>query len=132
MRVILAKSAGFCYGVQRAVDLAEKTAQASGGCWMLGDLIHNRYAVERLHQLGVRKAAGPDALQAGDTVLIRSHGELKSVLDGLEARGVRCVDATCPNVRRIQRLAAQAEEEGRIPILIGEPDHPEVLAAASW
>ena len=132
MRVILAKSAGFCYGVQRAVDLAEKTAQASGGCWMLGDLIHNRYAVERLHQLGVRRAAGPDALQAGDTVLIRSHGELKSVLDGLEARGVRCVDATCPNVRRIQRLAAQAEEEGRIPILIGEPDHPEVLAAASW
>jgi len=132
VRVILAKSAGFCYGVQRAVDLAEKTAQASGGCWMLGDLIHNRYAVERLHQLGLRKAAGPDALQAGDTVLIRSHGELKSVLDGLEARGVRCVDATCPNVRRIQRLAAQAEEEGRIPILIGEPDHPEELAAPSW
>ncbi|MCI8809183.1 MAG: bifunctional 4-hydroxy-3-methylbut-2-enyl diphosphate reductase/30S ribosomal protein S1 [Oscillibacter sp.] len=132
MRVILAESAGFCYGVQRAVELAEQTAQETGVCWMLGDLIHNRYAVERLNQFGIQKAAGLEKLQAGDTVIVRSHGELKSVLDGLTAHGVRCVDATCPNVRRIQHLAAQAEKEGRRPIIIGEPDHPEVLAAASW
>ena len=71
-------------------------------------------------------------LAAGDTVVIRSHGELKSVLDDLEARGVRCVNATCPNVIRIQRLVAQAEAEGRRPVIIGDPLHPEVMGVASW
>ena len=102
--VMLAKSAGFCYGVQRAVDLAQKTAASTGGCWMLGDLIHNAHVVEDLARRGVRKTEDPDSLGPGDTVVIRSHGELKRVLDGLEARGVRCVNATCPNVCRIQKL----------------------------
>ena len=130
--VILAKSAGFCYGVQRAVDLAQKTAEESGGCWMLGDLIHNSYVVEDLARRGIRKTAEPEALRAGDTVVIRSHGELKSVLDGLEARGVTCVNATCPNVIRIQKLVAEAEAEGRQPVIIGEAHHPEVIGIASW
>ena len=76
----MAKSAGFCYGVRRAVELARKTAEESGGCWMLGDLIHNTHVVEELAGLGIRKAEDPAALGAGDTVLIRSHGELKYVL----------------------------------------------------
>ena len=118
--VILAKSAGFCYGVQRAVDLAQKTAEESSGCWMLGDLIHNSFVVEDLARRGVRKTADPEMLRAGDTVVIRSHGELKSVLDGLEERGVSCVNATCPNVLRIQKLVAEAEAEGRQPVIIGE------------
>ena len=130
--VILAKSAGFCYGVQRAVDLAQKTAEESGGCWMLGDLIHNSFVVEDLARRGVRKTADPEMLQAGDTVVIRSHGELKSVLDGLEERGVSCVNATCPNVLRIQKLVAEAEAEGRQPVIIGEAHHPEVIGIASW
>ena len=132
MKVILAESAGFCYGVQRAVNLAEKTAEETGGCWMLGDLIHNSYVVEDLARRGIRKTAGSEQLGPGDTVVIRSHGELKSVLDGLESRGVRCVNATCPNVCRIQKLVAQAEEEGRQPVIIGEPHHPEVIGIASW
>ena len=130
--VILAKSAGFCYGVQRAVDLAQKTAEESGGCWMLGDLIHNSFVVEDLARRGVRKTADPEMLRAGDTVVIRSHGELKSVLDGLEERGVSCVNATCPNVLRIQKLVAEAEAEGRQPVIIGEAHHPEVIGIASW
>ena len=107
--VILAGSAGFCYGVKRAVELAERTAREAGQCWMLGDLIHNTHVVEDLAEKGVRKTADPAALTAGDTVVIRSHGELKSVLDHLERQGVTCVNATCPNVIRIQRLVAQAE-----------------------
>ena len=91
MKVLLAKSAGFCYGVRRAVELAERTGDETGGCWMLGDLIHNTHVVEDLARRGVRKCGDPAALTAGDTVVIRSHGELKSVLDDLEARGVRCV-----------------------------------------
>ena len=131
MRVTLAKSAGFCYGVRRAVELAQKTAKETGGCWMLGDLIHNTHVVEELRSLGIRKAERMEDLGPGDTVIIRSHGELKGVLDGLELRGVHCVDATCPNVRRIQDLAAQAEAEGRIPVIIGDGGHPEVAGIAS-
>ena len=78
-RVILAESAGFCYGVQRAVDLAQKTAEEQGRCWMLGDLIHNSFVVEDLSQRGIRKTADSSLLGEEDTVVIRSHGELKSV-----------------------------------------------------
>ena len=112
MKVILAGSAGFCYGVRRAVELAERTAR-SGGCWMLGDLIHNAHVVEGLRRLGVRKAGGLEEPRPGDTVLIRSHGELREVLEALERRGVILADATCPNVARIRQLAAEAEAEGR-------------------
>ena len=125
--LLLAKSAGFCYGVERAVRLAEETAAESGGCYMLGDLIHNAHVVKSLEDQGVRKAECADALTAEDTVVIRSHGERKDVLDRLEARGVRCVNATCPNVIRIQNLVAQAEQEGRRAVIIGEANHPEVL-----
>ena len=132
MKVCLAESAGFCYGVRRAVELARETAVETRRCWMLGDLIHNANVVEELKSIGIQKVESADALQRGDTVIIRSHGELKQVLDRLEARGVRCVDATCPNVRRIQALAAQAGEEGRTPVIIGDAAHPEVAGIASW
>ena len=132
MNVILAKSAGFCYGVRRAVELAQQTAgETPEGCWMLGDLIHNTHVVEDLSRRGVRKTDRPEDLAAGETVVIRAHGELKSVLDSLESRGVRCVNATCPNVVRIQDMVAQAEAEGRQPVIIGEATHPEVVGIAS-
>ena len=110
MRVILAKSAGFCYGVERAVKLAEQTARDKGGCVMLGSIIHNAHVVQGLAALGARQVDDPAQVQAGDTVIIRSHGEKKQVYQQLEAAGASIVDATCPNVRRIQRLVAQAEE----------------------
>ena len=88
MKVILAESAGFCYGVKRAVELAQKTAAETQGCWMLGDLIHNAHVVNDLAARGIRKTEDPSSLGAGDTVVIRSHGELKSVLDTLESQGV--------------------------------------------
>lgn len=130
--VLLAQSAGFCYGVERAVELAKKTARESGGCWMLGDLIHNAHVVEELAKLGVCKTEDSASLTSKDTVVIRSHGELRGVLDDLERRGVSCVNATCPNVCRIQKLVAKAEEEGRQPVIIGEPHHPEVVGVASY
>ena len=86
MPVIQAKSAGFCYGVRRAVELAEKTAQETGGCVMLGSIIHNANVVARLEQLGARQVDSPDAVRPGDTVIIRSHGETRQVLERLMAR----------------------------------------------
>ncbi len=132
MRVIQAESAGFCYGVERAVKLAERTAREKGGCVMLGSIIHNAHVVQELEALGCRTVNGVDEVRPGDTVIIRSHGERKQVLEQLEAAGAICVNATCPNVLRIQKLVAQADGEGRIPIIIGEEHHPEVLGAASW
>ena len=84
MPVIQAKSAGFCYGVRRAVELAEKTARENGGCVMLGSIIHNANVVAQLERLGARQADTPDQVCPGDTVIIRSHGETKQVLEQLE------------------------------------------------
>ena len=132
MRVIQAKSAGFCYGVERAVRLAEQTAREKGGCVMLGSIIHNAHVVRELEQLGGRCVNSVEEIRPGDTVIIRSHGERKEVFDRLAEVGVQCVDATCPNVQRIQQLVAQANGEGRTPIIIGEEHHPEVIGVASW
>ena len=132
MSVILAKSAGFCYGVERAVKLAEQTAREKGSCVMLGSIIHNAHVVQDLEALGTRQVDDVSQVRPGETVIIRSHGETRQVYQQLEALGAEVVDATCPNVRRIQRLVAGAGEEGRTPLIIGEQHHPEVLGAASW
>lgn len=132
MSVILAKSAGFCYGVERAVKLAEQTAREKGSCVMLGSIIHNTHVVQDLEALGAWQVDDVSQVRPGETVIIRSHGETRQVYQQLEALGAEVVDATCPNVRRIQRLVAGAGEEGRTPLIIGEQHHPEVLGAASW
>ena len=131
MRVILAKTAGFCYGVERAVALAHETAKAHGGA-MLGSVIHNANVVAELEREGMRLIASPEEAAAGETVLIRSHGESREVLEELQARGAEIVSATCPNVRHIQRLVTEAEAAGRQVVIIGEHDHPEVQGIASW
>ncbi len=130
--VRVAKSAGFCYGVERAVKLAEETAREKGGCAMLGSIIHNVHVVAELEALGARQVDSVEEVRPGETVIIRSHGERKEVFDRLEQLGAVCVNATCPNVLRIQQLVAQADREGRIPLIIGEPRHPEVMGVASW
>ena len=131
MRVILAKTAGFCYGVERAVALAHETAKAHGGA-MLGSVIHNANVVAELEREGMRLIASPEEAAAGETVIIRSHGESREVLEELQARGAEIVSATCPNVRHIQRLVTEAEAAGRQVVIIGEHDHPEVQGIASW
>ena len=131
MRVILAKTAGFCYGVERAVSLAHETAKAHGGA-MLGSVIHNANVVAELEREGMRLIASPEEAAAGETVLIRSHGESREVLEELQARGAEIVSATCPNVRHIQILVTEAETAGRQVVIIGEHDHPEVQGIASW
>ena len=132
MKVILAKSAGFCYGVRRAVELAEETARRGEPCVMLGSIIHNRDVVDRLAAQGLRAVDRPDQVSEGSGVLIRSHGESRATYEALRARGAKILDATCPNVSRIHQIVSQAEERGRQPVIVGTPDHPEVLAIAGW
>ena len=132
MSVVLAKSAGFCYGVRRAVELAERTAEEGRPCVMLGSIIHNKDVIARLAEKGLTAVERPEDVPEGSAVIIRSHGEGRTVYDQLRARGVEILDATCPNVTRIHQIVAQAEETGRQPVIVGTPDHPEVTAIAGW
>ena len=132
MKVILAKSAGFCYGVRRAVELAERTAAQKTPCVMLGSIIHNRDVVEHLAAQGLYAVKQPEDVPEGSAVIIRSHGESRAVHQGLEERGIEILDATCPNVTRIHQIVEEAEQRGRQPVIVGTPDHPEVLAIAGW
>ena len=132
MRVRLAKSAGFCYGVRRAVELAEQAAQSGRRCAMLGPIIHNNSVIDYLQKQGVELLQTLDQVPAGTAVIIRSHGESKAVHQALEERGCPVIDATCPNVSRIHRIVQEAEREGRQVLIVGMPDHPEVAAIAGW
>ncbi len=132
MKVILAGSAGFCYGVERAVKLAEQVAAEKGGCVMLGSIVHNANVVRDLAAKGARQVTSAEEIRPGDTVLIRAHGERRETLERLAEMGVEQVNATCPNVMHIQALVAQADREGRTPVIIGEPQHPEVMGVASY
>ena len=132
MTLILARSAGFCYGVRRAVEMAEETARQGRPCVMLGSIIHNTDVVRRLEEQGLRTVERPEEVPAGCTVLIRSHGEGRAVHQLLADRGAEILDATCPNVTHIHKVVQQAEAQGRRPVIVGTPDHPEVLAIAGW
>ena len=132
MTLILARSAGFCYGVRRAVEMAEETARQGRPCVMLGSIIHNTDVIRRLEEQGLRTVERPEEVPAGCTVLIRSHGEGRAVHQLLADRGAEILDATCPNVTHIHKVVQQAEALGRRPVIVGTPDHPEVLAIAGW
>ncbi|WP_130850081.1 bifunctional 4-hydroxy-3-methylbut-2-enyl diphosphate reductase/30S ribosomal protein S1 [Intestinimonas timonensis] len=131
MRIELAKSAGFCYGVKRAVEMAEQTTRA-GGAVLLGPVIHNDHVVSKLEQEGAVLVRAVEEVPDGTSVILRSHGEAKWVHDALEQKGCRIIDTACPNVQRIHRLVAEAEAAGRQPVIIGTPDHPEIVAIAGW
>ncbi len=132
MKLTLAKSAGFCYGVRRAVELADATAKAGTPCVILGSIVHNMDVVRHLAELGLRSVESIEDVPAGGSVIIRSHGEGREVYERLRERGAEILDATCPSVKRIHELVLHAEQEGRQPVIIGTPDHPEVLAIAGW
>ena len=132
MKVIVAESAGFCYGVKRAVELAEQAAVAGSPCQMLGPIIHNEHVVRNLAQAGIPCAAEPEEIPAGSTAIIRSHGESREVYQRLERGGVNILDATCPNVARIHQLVENAGARGRLPVIVGSRRHPEVVATAGW
>ena len=132
MKVVVARSAGFCYGVRRAVELAEEQAARCVPCVMLGSLIHNRDVTRRLAAQGLRVVDSPEEVPDGAAVIIRSHGESRTVHEEFARRGVEVLDATCPNVTHIHKIVAEAENRGRQPVIVGTPDHPEVLAIAGW
>lgn len=132
MRPELARSAGFCYGVRRAVQMAEMAAEEGRPCVMLGPIIHNRDVIAYLESIGVGLVDTPEEVPPGTAVLIRSHGEGRPVHEALARLGRPVIDATCPNVSRIHQIVSRAEEGGRQVLIIGTRTHPEVAAIAGW
>ncbi len=132
MSITVAKNAGFCFGVNRAVELVEQQAHSGKQVFTLGPIIHNRHAVDHFEQMGVRVIESPEDAPAGSTVIIRSHGVSRDIQQRLERQNVEIIDATCPFVKRIHDLVSKAEEDGRLPVIIGTRTHPEVMAIAGW
>ena len=132
MSITVAKSAGFCFGVNRAVETVQTAAAAQKRVMTLGPIIHNRHVVESFEKLGVGVLDTPEQAESGMTVVIRSHGVGRDVLRRLQEREVEIIDATCPFVKRIHEIVSKAEQEGRLPLIVGTPSHPEVEGIAGW
>ena len=135
MEVIVAKTAGFCFGVKRAVEqVYEQIEKAERPVYTFGPIIHNEQVVEDLAQKGVRVIDTEEELEAvrDAIVIIRSHGVGKHIYDLLEQNGVTVVDATCPFVKKIHRIVQEQQAAGRRVIIVGNPDHPEVQGIRGW
>lgn len=134
MIVLLGKNSGFCFGVKRAVERAEKLAETLGVVYVLGEIIHNESVNRDLEKKGVIKIDSLyDArLKAGETILIRTHGEPKKTFDEAKKLGFNVVDCTCPFVREIQNIVEKKYAEGYKIVIIGNENHPEVKGINGW
>ena len=130
MKVIRAEKAGFCFGVKRALDMAERTVHTSPTA-SLGPLIHNKQVVEKMASQGVRVVEAVKEAHKGDTLIIRSHGVPPEVYQEAQGSQIQIVDATCPFVQKAQRLAEQASKGSHV-IVVGDKLHPEVQGILGW
>ena len=136
MKVIVAKTAGFCFGVERAVEQVYEQIEKNDGIpiYTYGPIIHNEEVVKDLEEKGVRVIETEEELKAlkDCVVIIRSHGVGKHIYDLLTERGIRIVDATCPFVKKIHRIVKEENEKGRRVSIIGNERHPEVEGIKGW
>lgn len=132
MNIIVAEHCGFCYGVKRAVKMAQEAAEqhVQGGTY--GPLIHNPQLIEELAAGGISCKENLKDFASGETVIFRSHGVGPEIYAQAEQLGLKILDATCPNVRLAQKKAAQAAADGYFPIIVGEKNHPEVKSILKW
>lgn len=125
----LAKHAGFCYGVKRAVETTKKLKieHKDAKIWVLGELIHNSQVIQSLSSLGINTV---DELpeNEGGICVIRSHGASPEIFDDIKSKGYEVVDLTCPDVKKVQQKAIQLVQEGFLLVIVGKPEHPEVSA----
>lgn len=131
MEIITAKSAGFCFGVNRAIEACYKEIEKGGRIVTYGPLIHNKNVNRDLEKHGVKTVDSLDECE-GSTVIIRSHGVGKDVYDELDSRGINYVDGTCPFVKKIHGIVRKKRDEGYEIIIIGDRKHPEVIGINGW
>ncbi len=132
MKYILAKHAGFCFGVKRAVRGALGLAREGKKLVSLGELIHNKEFVEYLRKEGITPIGGVEEIRPGDTVLIRSHGVPKEIYEYLDGAGIEYRDMTCPFVSRIHKRVYDEKDNYSAIIIVGFSEHPEVIGIKGW
>lgn len=132
MQVLLANEYGFCFGVERAVEMVEEAIQKGDTVRALGPLIHNEQEMQRLAHEGVTTISDPIQIGRFETAVIRAHGVTPEVQKELEELAAKVVDATCPFVTRVQKLAARAAAADRHVIVVGNPDHPEMIGVKGY
>ena len=128
----VAKTAGFCFGVKRSVELAEALLDTHERCYSFGHLIHNDDVVQRLEARGLRIVESAEGLGPGDAVIVRAHGISRALYESLCATGAEVVDATCPKVKHIHEIVTNASAAGSQVLIVGAADHPEVRAICGW
>lgn len=131
MKIILAKDAGYCFGVRDAVNLAYKTAKEHGDVYMLGHIVHNENVVEDLNRVGAKVVESLQDVPQGNPILFRAHGTATEIWDEAKSKKMNIVDATCPLVHEIHEEVKKLELEGRNIIIIGDHGHDEVTGIAS-
>ena len=133
-QIITAKSAGFCFGVKRAVETVYEEIEKGGPIYTYGPIIHNEEVVADLEKKGVRVIMSDDDLANihGGTIITRSHGISREEEEKLAATGAKCVDATCPFVKRIHRIVEENSAEEYEIVIVGNPVHPEVRGIMGW
>ena len=129
MKVNLAKSSGFCFGVQRALNIALQQASSGNDIYMLGDIVHNENVVELIKKSGIKRTNRLNQGK-GKTLLIRAHGTSLATLNKARKLGYNIIDATCPMFKEINKIAREAEKKGFIIIIIGDKKHDEVQGIA--
>ncbi len=134
MEIRLAESAGFCFGVKRAIDKVYEQIESGKTIYTYGPIIHNEQVVKDLTEKGVRVIETKEELNelTEGTVVIRSHGVAKEIYELLESRGLECIDATCPFVKRIHKIVEKESLAGKHIIVVGNPAHPEVEGIVGW
>jgi len=132
MKVLLADEYGFCFGVERAVEMVENSLDQDESVRTLGPLIHNQQEMERLFESGVQTIEKPVQIDSRETAVIRAHGVTPEVQSALEKKASKVVDATCPFVTRVQKLAARASKQNRHVVVVGSPDHPEMIGVKGY
>jgi len=134
MKVTLAKTAGFCFGVKRAVDMVYKEAEKGSKVYTFGPIIHNEEVVDDLASKGVGLIHTIEELKGitEGTIIIRSHGVSKEIYDIIKEQGLKLVDATCPYVLKIHRVVKEHSELGHYIIIVGNDSHPEVEGIKGW
>ena len=128
----VAKTAGFCYGVKRAVNGAYKVCDEKKDAVTLGALIHNKAVCRDLEEKGIRAVENTEDIKEGQTVIIRAHGVGEDVMKKLSERNVQIVDLTCPFVKKIHNIVKEYHEKGYKIVIIGDKDHPEVIGINGW
>ena len=130
-KVIVAKSAGFCFGVKRACDTVSKLLP-DDKVYLLGELIHNKKVMTEFENSGAKTVNNIDELPDGATVVIRAHGVPKSIIDELSQKSIKICDATCPYVKKIHKIVSEESKKGRKIIIFGKKEHPEVIGINGW